>query len=70
MSDSDSFGENPFRSLNMGKLPEKKAAKPAASRAAAKARKDIKPHPAPAGNDTGGADTGVDAEERDLFLAI
>ena len=68
MSDSDSFGENPFRSLNMGKLPEKKAAKPAASRAAAKARKDIKPHPAPAGNDTGGADTGVDAEERDLFL--
>lgn len=68
MSDSDSFGENPFRSLNMGKLPEKKAVKPAESRTAAKNRKNIKTRPRPAENDSGFADSGIDAEERDLFL--
>ena len=68
MSDSDSFGENPFRSLNMGKLTEKKAGKPAESRTAAKNRKYIKTHHASAGNATGVDDPGIDAEERDLFL--
>ena len=66
MSDSDSFGENPFRSLNMGKLPEKKAGKPAESRTAAKTRKYIQTHST--GNTTGVEDSGVDEEERDLFL--
>ena len=68
MSDSDSFGENPFRSLNMGKLPEKKAGKPAESRTAAKNRKHIKTRPRPTENDSSFADPGIDAEERDLFL--
>lgn len=63
MSDSDSFGENPFRSLNMGKLPVKKAGKLAGSYAAAKAKKYHKAHPT-----TAGSDTGADEEERDLFL--
>lgn len=63
MSDSDSFGENPFRSLNIGKLPEKNAGKPAGSRAAAKNKKIQKTHPTPAGSDYG-----LDEEEHDLFL--
>ncbi len=63
MSDSDSFGENPFKSLNIGKLPEKKAGKPAGSHTAAKTKIYQKAHPTPPGSDAG-----INEEERDLFL--